>query len=374
MIQSKSKKQSNINWPQVVAKLKAKQLKLTKKNTQTKMQKLNNAFTKLDAVVPASNDTLEQYAHMLLHREAPATRVPLLNMGKSHLRTIRYRVAKTVNASTGNCISVINPTALAAFNTSATGSPCMLSSDADYDPNYIGNDLTGLDNWDGGIVSSSGINLTNFDFTSVATIACHINVTISGVSALDKKGKIYIAEDVATDLNYGYAEKTEANKLANKYILPNMVKLHNFEEIEIANMNSDSTIQYSFIPRSSYANTLQYIPTAYSSGEMAVQTGNQLFILIVTGATAGMQIQIDYKLVFQARPSIELLNTYPTEFSTCFKNPDRLTRWLEQDQTNKLKVRAQPNYKLGYFPMLKAPMKLRPKIRGPHYLKDVMAP
>jgi hypothetical protein len=288
-----------------------------------------DAIDKRMANMIHKTETLLQYEHMLLHHDAPVVRMPLLQMGKSHVRTAHYRVQKSVNAN-GNLVLVFTPSASGKISTTGLASPVLFSGNANYDPNITTNNLLGGGNWDTGFQTAEGMGLIGDQFNQVVTIAAHLCISISGVSSLNKRGKIYLAERNTSSNSYGDAvDVAFASNLVNTIPLSNVVKLDHFKEIDVMNMDSNSTIKYNYIPDRSYANMVRYDPGPLGTSSDIIVDGNKQFIFIIAGADPTTQIIADYTVVLQGRPQISQLNNYPTDYSYCFQNPDKLTRRLD---------------------------------------------
>jgi hypothetical protein len=338
-------------------KIKSKKAKrrpyiITKPDYETELQEIE-AYDKHASNIKHRTETILEYEHMLLHHDAPVVRMPLLQMGRSHVRKAHYRVQKSVNAN-GNLVLVFTPSSSGKISTLGPASPVLFSGNANYDPNITTNLLAGGGNWDTGFQTAEGMGLIVDQFNQVVTIAAHLCISISGVSNLNKKGKIYLAERNISSNSYGDSgDVGVASNLVNTIPLSNVVKLDHFKEIEVMNMDSNSTIKYNYIPDRSYANMVRYDPAPLGTSADVILDGNKQFIFIIAGADATTQIIADYTVVLQGRPQISQLNNYPTDYSYCYKNPDKLNRRL--DTLTDAKIVIEKDIHEGYANRLYGP-------------------
>jgi hypothetical protein len=323
---------NKIQKPKIPAK---KWVNLLKNKLKSRKSVLNNNGLLIKNADPTS---ISSYMSMVLDEKfKTAVPKPLLSMGRSHIKKICYRTTKTVN-SNGRLLMVCPYGLLPRCGTLSTVSPVFCMNSEEYNPSVNTNAITTGSNFDLDIVGTSGIGLVVDNFTAAATIAAHLCVSLSGVSNLNKKGKLYIAESRNGTFALGGSASADISTLyANRYFLGNLVKYFNHSEVEIMNMNSSSRIEYHYIDPYSYANTPTYDP-ATNTSPTYVFADHKAVVLIVDGAAAGTEVIFDHTIVIQARPEPSYLNTYPTQFTGVFENPDPYMRALESNSKNVLKV------------------------------------
>ena len=207
-------------------------------------------------------------------------RYPLVPMGRTHLRRVRFRLSKTV-ASNGRLFFTFTAGHLPYFSADSTSSNMLLLANANYDCNITSNNITAAaGSWDTTVTGFSGMNLTNTHFEQAMLVGCHVSVGVTGVSSYERKGRVYIAEDITGHLAFGNTSTTDAvvaNQVLNRYPLANLVKLLHSKSVDIANMSSDTNIEYHYVPLTSYARPKIYTPSqATSSGYYASYDGPDL--------------------------------------------------------------------------------------------------
>jgi len=253
--------------------------------------------------------------------------VPNIPLGRCHVKNVHYRTIDTVNAS-GRLFAVL-PFALLARNSIGSCSPLCIVNDTTYSPTSGANVFTDTTTFDTNIVGSSGAGLIADHFTQATIIAGHVSISLSGVSNLNKKGKIYVAESRNNYFGCGAVNSTDiAQVYANRYTLANMVKYQHSREVEIMNM-TDNKITYNYIPSWSYARPLVYDPI--STGASWFYDDMKAFVFIIDAADPTTEVIFDISFIIQARPEPSYLNIYPTVQATSFSNPDPILRYLEQD-------------------------------------------
>jgi len=266
--------------------------------------------------------------------------MPLLNFGKTHIRTIRYRVSKAVDATSGNLAATFNFASMCMPSDSWDWSGSLLTADPAYNPNSTTN--TGFavsNNWDLGLYGANGINNMNDHFDIVSCIAGKVEISITGVSNLNRKGKIYLAEDT-TNLWYAgnSTDGTQAQNQVNLYPISTLTKLTHKKSIDLISLKNDSRLVYKYIPATNYSNMKQAEPKTPATGTHTESNLQKLGVLVVEAAATGTTLVFDYTIVLQTRPHITQLNTYPPEYSSCFINPDPYLRLMESDTRNVINV------------------------------------
>jgi hypothetical protein len=285
-----------------------------------------------------SQDKFSAYIKMLHDpRSSEPQRMPLLNLGKSHLRRIKYYV-KAKPLSTGTSMAyVVAPAKLVEFSNSASQGGAMFINDANYNPTSAAQSGTWTaPQWDAGIYGLDGMNQTAnvFDASTVISASCRISFT--GVSNLNKKGKLYIAEDL-TNLTYAAATATDitvCKTWINLYPLASLVKLQHQRNYDLINMSLSTEYKYTYVPPYSYSNMLITEAADPASGAHFTDLPTKVFIAIATGLDSATEMQIEWDVITQNRPQIAQLNTYQTRNTFCFENPDPHLRYMESDTNN----------------------------------------
>jgi hypothetical protein len=315
------------------------------KNKKQKQNQINNAINKseksgVDKLIKSqeSQSAMQSYVRMITSEQfITAVPKPLLSMGRSHIKKVKYRAVRTVNAQ-GRLLAVCPYALLSGKTTTAQLSPFLFMNSDNYDPTVNTNNITTGSTFDLGITSPDGTGLLAGHFASVCVIAGHLCASLSGVSNLNKKGKIYLAEGRNSQYYYGGSTSyAYATTLANRYYLGNMIKYQSAKEVEIMNMDSSSKVEYHYIDEHPYSTPHLPDPDSATT-EHTTDGSHKAVILVVDGATPGTEVILDFTIVLQARPEPAYLNTYPTQNSKCFINPDPICRMLEIEPDNVLTV------------------------------------
>lgn len=293
------------------------------------INRFEKQYINIDNAIMRKKDTLLDFSHALFHKDARPVAFPLTDFCPIYLKQIRYRAIKTVNTN-GNLLFALKPAVISGFNVNSSASPLLFTNNEAYDPQSSNNVLVGGNNWDN-TYPSQGIQLPNDDFVIGHTVSTTICVTLTGVSNLEKKGKIYLAKQYNRSLYQGDpADDAAANVIVNGLSLPVIIKLKECKEIEIMNMGSESEMEYHYIPENGYSKVFSRAPEAQN-----INFGNhdrelEEFVCIVSGAAAGTQVQFNMYQTIQLRPKISKLDMYPSNYSTCVDNPDPLLAELQQ--------------------------------------------
>jgi hypothetical protein len=347
------KKNNNNNTNNNNNNANSKKLKVNWKNIAKKAEdrkiarNIDKQFKRLDSFIKPKASLLD-YAHSLYHKDAKPARFPLLSNFRTHLKIVRYRTVKTVNAS-GNLIFVLKPAVVPFFANTSTASPMLFTNNVNYDPNSDTNNLVGANNWDTNYVTSSGLDLPVGDFVAGSTIATTICATITGVSNLNKQGKVYVAESANNYLDAGLnTDIAFANAIVNRSSLADLIKIKSCKEMEIMNMDSNSEIEYHYIPESGYSKTYRATPIGVTADQQTLKdTDFAEFVLVVSGAAANTQLQVNIYQVLQMRPATDKLDNYPSDYTECHDNPDPLLAKLFTDDEHKITIDKRHNRTTG---------------------------
>jgi hypothetical protein len=302
-------------------------------NKKTQIKKKIQEARNHETLCLEPQHTMKQYIHTLLDDDYPTVeRKPLNDMGRTHVKKVKYRVAMTVSSNNGNLFAALPPQLLAACASGSTASPFYLSNSTEYTPSSSSNNITTTSNFDIGIVGTSGTDIALNKFWEVYVENCHVGVTLSGVSNLDKKGKLYMCEARRSNWGYGISTTVDLTTTAmNELTLADIIKLKHYKEVEIMNMGPEFAHEYHYIPERGYSNEQHVTPTDKSSA--ANDYGDMKgLVLIVSGAAVTTQVIFDITIGLRLRPKTVYYNTYPSAYSNCFLNPDPVLRYLEQDE------------------------------------------
>lgn len=294
---------------------------------------LDTKLKKVRREVNQPSSRMNHYLSMLLSpRHELPVRMPLLSTGRSFIKQVNYRVAIPIPSGKGFFALAFKN--LSSFTSGSTASPFVTITNANYLPS--GGNVTAawvnIPNYTPSLVDTNGTNVTIDHFSNSTVISGHVEATLTGVSNLNKAGKVYIAEARTNYWHAGTATSfVTARSLADTYAIPNLIKHYNHKELQIMNMGAKNQIDYTYIPEEGYATMNEMIPAAQTA-EVNYTNDQKIFIMIVDGAATTTIVEFVIGIVLQMRPNSQYLDTYPTAFSTCFENPDKYLREIE---TNK---------------------------------------
>jgi len=294
---------------------------------------------------------LTGYVRQLIHENCDILyRMPLMPMGRSFLKRVKYRVSIPVSTA-GRLFTAIKPSYLAYYANGSTASPFCTINNAAYDPNSVANVFANGGLFDHGIVSTEGLNVAQAEFDQICVVSFHCCLSITGVSNLNKKGQIYIAEDrsngyySATDIDDSYG----AQNYCNAYPMSSLAKLYHCKKVEIPNTDSSSVIEYHYVPARSYSDMTIVRPSDKTVSATGEGNNNKHFIVIVDGADSTTQIVYNFEIVLQMEPKTSYLNNYLTAPTTCLLNPDPVLRVLEQDKDVVLRTDVKQGHNADYI-------------------------
>jgi hypothetical protein len=258
-----------------------------------------------------------------------------------------------VDSTNGRAFFSIKPAELGKGNNSSTASVVPILANISYNPNSVTNILNAaIGTWTPIIWSSQGINLEQGQIDRTTVIAFHLCATITGVSQLEKKGKIYIAQDRCNRYYSGpnsLVESTAISALVNKYPLSALSKLYHSKSIEVANMDSKSALEYHYIPAQGYSSIARTTSGVYTASGTGDDIDENRLIIIIDGADANMNLVLDFEVILQLEPDVNYLNTYPVAPSTCYINPDPELRYLENIKDVVLRVNKSEGHLADQF-------------------------
>ena len=269
------------------------------------------------------------YVRTLLHSGQPTSVAPL-EPKKLYYKKVRYQDTLQVN-SNGHCMIGFTPLKIGTYTTGSTRSFVMYNNSNSYDPTSTTNTLSsGL--WNLNIVGTSGMNITSA-FESLKTQSMHLKVSITGVSNLNKQGQIHIVEDINKDYYYGTASDTNIGaSFANQYPLQDLPKCTHYRRVDVANMDSNSNIEYHYIPLSYYrsAPSTPTLTTAITGGS-GDSSDNKNCIIIASNCAVGTTLRLEYEIVFACEVYNDYINDYPPIWSDIYVNPDPTLQVLQQN-------------------------------------------
>jgi hypothetical protein len=270
---------------------------------------------------------MTSFLRTLLHRSQPITPTPFEQL-KRHYKRVLYQDTLTVNAS-GHCAIILAPSLLAQFSSISEGSPVLYANQASYDPTSTGNTVSG--GWNTSIISGNGINSGSDAFKRAYTQSMHLNISVTGVSNLNKQGQIHIFEDQSARTFYAPISDTTFNNIyLNQYPIQDLPKALHYKRVDIMNMDSNTNIEYHYIPYSLYNNKLDYSVTGYNSG--TVEDSNQKVIgVIANNCAVGTTLRLEYEINIAYTVDNNFINSFPPVYSSIAINPDPYTQILTQD-------------------------------------------
>jgi hypothetical protein len=283
---------------------------------------------------------------MLCDHNARSVRKPLAFSSRTHLKTVRYRASKAVNGA-GNLICVYPPKINSNNEVGTNASFLMFSNSEDYIPAGPSDIPAASANWDFNFAGASGQGLTAGHFTASKLIAAHAEIYFSGVSALNKQGKVYLAESKS---NYWVGQhqtndlQPNENIYANRYTIANLIKFDHVKELDMATMNNNTKLEYNYIDADSYSSWPQD-PTILPA--LTHYYDSKAMVLVVQGAAANTEVIIDYTVTLELRPAPQHLNTYPCDYADSFFNPDPICKKLEQLDNVTIRVHNGAKTDLG---------------------------
>lgn len=304
---------------------------LSQANFNTLKQQINKARNVTNKA-PTSVTPLYKALAPIINCSAPQQVYPM-TVAPVHLRRVKFQRSYTVSGN-GDLFVCIPTSALTNVAYNSTYGYAVVVSTTLYNPTSSNNDLGEGVFADASIVNENGLNLepqgiSDTGFNNALITAAHYSISLSGVSNLNKKGRIYMAEDISSSifrLSHSSQSNGSLNTLVNKYNIANIAKLKHFSAKDL--VTSDFNYTYNFIPDYNYASAHNYVPQSIPP---QLTTPTKQFILIAHGCDPGTVINIAYQFDIQIEPGIVDLNTYPVQYSKCFANPDMLVRAIESD-------------------------------------------
>jgi hypothetical protein len=149
-----------------------------------------------------------------------------------------------------------------------------------------------------------------------------------------------MAEDVEDLFYYGnIADVGQANLSINRYPLSAITQLSKNKTLDIIDTDSATRMQYHWIPACGYSTIYKRQPESISGGNRQVTDGSlKTFVFIADGCAVGTKFVFDFELTFQCEVITSSLNLYPSQYSTCFLNPDPEIAYLNTKQDLALNV------------------------------------
>lgn len=315
---------------------------LVAKNLSNNVRKVKMNINKLPTP-PA----FSEYIRMTLFHDQPLTTWPLQSK-KLFYKKIKYQDTLVVNAS-GNLFVGGSLHGIARFGSASIASPILYMNQTAYDPNISTHAaLTG--GWNTNIIGTTGTNVNPIEVEAQRLIAGHIKFSLTGVSNLNKQGQLHFFEDVSPVLRHGTAtDASQQEALVNEYSLTDLPKCEHYKRLDIMNMDSQSTLEYNYIPLSLYSNSLIAV-TPMTTSTSLYDDLNKNFGLIINSASANTTVRIEYELIFAQDIANDYINNYPPQYSQIYVDPNPTLQMLQQITDNIIKTEKHNN---GVVKMMK---------------------
>ena len=353
-------KVNNATAPRKNNLVQQKKVKTKRKKANKKLNQLNQirnlvAKAKMhsEVVKKPSNSTLSDYLHQLLHFNASEKiyKIPLNINGPTYSKRSRFSLNITPS-SNGNLFYAFPPSFTSRFNINATGTPAIYVRSSAYDPSSNVNALgTVLPLTDPRIISAAGINMQAGVFDAAQLTTCNIRLTISGVSALNRKGQIYIAEDRDTSWTVIQTTQTatEIDSVVNQYNIPNITKLYHHRIFDLSVNTDNNVATYHYVPEYTYANPIVHSPFNLSGvGTTTIGVDGcsaKIFMLVGAGLDPYTIITLSFEMVHEVEVNIDNLNNYPVSYSDCYTNPDPELQYLSSTKEMVITTMDQYSHK-----------------------------
>lgn len=266
-----------------------------------------------------------------------------MNPMKVFLKRVCYQDSLQVNAN-GHCCVILQPGTFSRFATTSTASSAVYCNSAAYDPNSNVNVVTGQ--WNTNIVSPAGLNLAVGTFSKVRVQSLHLQVQLTGVSNLNKKGTIHIAEDVDDKFRHGTAADNLYNGfMINDFSLGDLPKKNHYKSLEIINMDGDSVIKYNYMPLTNHDQSAKYqAPTVITTAFGSYVEPEKRFGLVVQGADPATLLRLIYQIDLECEVETDYYNDYPPSFSRCYIDSEPALQYLSRNTDVILEVDKNKKY------------------------------
>lgn len=265
-----------------------------------------------------------------------------LNPMKVFIKRVNYQDSLQVNAN-GHAFVALQPAALSRFAAASTASPVLYCNETSYNPNSNVNALTG--GWNANFIGTAGTNILATTFSKVRVQSLHLQVQLTGVSNLNKKGTMHIAEDVHGSINWGIGTDVTGNSaIANDFALGDLPKKNHYKSIEIMNMDSDSVIKYNYIPLTNQDQTSKYnLPATLTTTGGLVVDLEKRFGLVIQGADPATFVRLIYQIDFECEVETDFYNDYPPTYSRCYIDTEPTIQYLSRHADIVLEVEKSKN-------------------------------
>jgi hypothetical protein len=239
----------------------------------------------------------------------------------------------------------MSPHLLSFFGTTSTASPFLYMNQANYDPEAVsGLNLTG--GWNLETISGNGIGLDSAALLRARLSSMHVQFQLTGVNNYDKKGTIHLAETIQDTHYYGHVTDSINNELfCYQAAIPKLPKFNKYKSIEIVNMDSESALEYHYVPTTNEFLLGQLNDVGFMSGTGGLAAIGKQFALIVKGAAVGTTIRARYELTFEAEVATEHVGTYIPYFSRCFVSSEPTLQLISQNPDYAIRI----NQKQGHI-------------------------
>lgn len=308
------------------------------KNVNKNIKNKNNFFAKPIKNKKKKGPNKSSWTN--IYKEMNKELLPLpLEPRKLFYKRVHYQDILTVNSS-GNAFIGGCPRLLGMFSAGSTASPILYSNDTNYDPNSNTNATTG--GWNTNIIAN-GVNIDPNIFTQSKVMKVLLSVSITAVSNLNKQGQIHIFEDIDKNSYYGTSTDTTRNDLLlNQYSIPELPRCTHYKCAEVMNMDSNTKLEYTYIPLSLY-NQEFTIPTSYTSAGTLISVDNKNFGIIASGCYPGTTLKLEYEIDLALEVVNSNINNYPPKWSNSVSNPDPILAIMQRNVDNVIRTHKHEN-------------------------------
>jgi hypothetical protein len=282
-----------------------------------------------DSFVP-----FQKYLHNLIYPNSPPVVTPLTPM-KVFTKRIKFQDTLRVNANGHLCIVYQLDQIVNKASTSSV-SPILYMNSTSYNP-AVQAQAGLLGGWNIPIIQALRQEGTSIDSSRLSNL--HVQFQITGVSALEKKGTIHLAETVVSDYTVGHVNDTVFQEaMLSHSSLSDLVLYNKYQSVEIMNMDSSSYLEYHYFPLSNRNIIEQYAPVTSSStaGYYFNVTTNspplsKYFVLIIADAAPDTTIRCVYEFNIENEIKTPYINDYPPTYSRCFMDSEPYINLMNQD-------------------------------------------
>lgn len=325
--------------------MKKKKLQLQNRKINKNKQVISELNNRIKSVIIQKDQQMtpppfSDYVRSLLYHDQPITTSPL-EPRKMFYKTVKYQDTLQVNAL-GHAFLGGSIYHLALFAKDADASCILYSNAASYDPNSKTNSLIG--GWNKNVLGSSGLNVDKNEISNQYILSAHMKFSLTGVSNLNKQGQVHIFEDVNDICRYGLASDTAMNSaLVNEYSLADLPKCTHYKRVDIMNMDSDTNIEFNYIPLQHLRFNWGVPPSSIASSTYTSVAINKNYGFIISSAAVGTTVRVEYEFLLAQEIANDYINNYPPIYSRIYVDPNPTLQMLQQNTINIIKTEKHDN-------------------------------